>query len=166
MKTAIYPGSFDPVTMGHLNIIRRAASIFDRLIVCVMVNSEKHPMFTAQERVDLVRRSAKDLANVTVESSSALLADFARSRGSCVIVKGLRAMSDFEKEFQMAQINNKLYPDLDTMFLTADNRYMYLSSSVVKEMGRYEADLSDFVPDEIMQDVLDRIHLINTKQEG
>ena len=166
MKTAIYPGSFDPVTMGHLNIIRRAASIFDALIVCVMVNSEKHPMFTAQERVDLVRRSAKDLANVTVESSSALLADFARSRGSCVIVKGLRAMSDFEKEFQMAQINNKLYPDLDTMFLTADNRYMYLSSSVVKEMGRYEADLSDFVPDEIMQDVLDRIHLINTKQEG
>ena len=101
-----------------------------------------------------------------MESSSALLADFARSRGSCVIVKGLRAMSDFEKEFQMAQINNKLYPDLDTMFLTADNRYMYLSSSVVKEMGRYEADLSDFVPDEIMQDVLDRIHLINTKQEG
>ncbi len=158
MKTAIYPGTFDPVTLGHLNIIERAATIFDHLIVCAMVNSKKHPLFSSDERVDLIRRSTQHLPNVTVEASGMLLADFARSRGSCVIVKGLRAMSDFEKEFQMAQINSKLYPDLDTMFLTAANRYMYLSSSAVKELGSYNADLSDFIPAEILQDVVDRIH--------
>ena len=158
MKIAIYPGSFDPVTSGHLNIIRRAASIFDRLIVCVMVNAGKSPMFSLEERVELIRRVTGDLANVEIDSSNELLADYARRRGSCVIVKGLRAGSDFENEFQMALINHKINPDLDTMFLTAEHQYMYLSSSTVKELGHYEVDLSDFLPEQIIPDFKERIN--------
>ena len=156
MKTAIYPGSFDPVTSGHLNIIRRAASIFDKLIVCVMVNAGKNPMFTQEERVALIRRVTGDLPNVEVDSSNELLAEYARRRGSCVVVKGLRAMSDFENEFQMALINRKINPDLDTMFLTADSQYMYLSSSMIKELGTYGVDLSDFLPSDIIPDFQER----------
>lgn len=157
MKIAIYPGSFDPVTSGHLNIIQRAAKIFDKLIVCVMVNAGKNPMFTLEERVDLIRRVTKSLPNVEVDSSSELLADYAKRRGSCVIVKGLRAGSDFENEFQMALINHKINPELDTMFLTAESQYMYLSSSTVKELGTYGVDLSDFLPKEIIPDFQERI---------
>ena len=157
MKNAIYPGSFDPVTVGHLNIIRRAAQIFDKLTVCVMVNAGKNPMFSLEERVELIRRVTKDLPNVEVDSSSELLAEYARKKGSCVIVKGLRAGSDFENEFQMAMINHKINPDLDTMFLTAEHQYTYLSSSIVKELGRYHVELSDFLPEEIIPDFLDRI---------
>ena len=163
MKIAIYPGSFDPVTSGHLNIIRRAAKIFDRLIVCVMVNAGKHPMFTLDERVELIRRVTPDLPNVEVEGSSELLADYARKKGSCVIVKGLRAGSDFEYEFQMALINRKINPDLDTMFLTAEHQYTYLSSSTVKELGNYNVDLSDFLPEQIIPDFQKRI---NKQRQG
>lgn len=157
MKIAIYPGSFDPVTSGHLNIIRRAANIFDKLIVCVMVNASKKPMFTQEERVDLIRRVTKDLPNVEVDCSADLLAEYARRKGGCVIVKGLRAGSDFENEFQMALINHKINPGLDTMFLTAESQYMYLSSSTVKELGSYGVDLSDFLPEEIIPDFQERI---------
>lgn len=152
MKTAIYPGSFDPITSGHLNIIRRASNIFDKLIVCVMVNAGKNPMFTLEEREELIRRVTLDLPNVEVDCSNELLANYARRRGSCVILKGLRAGSDFENEFQMALVNRKLNPELDTMFLTADSQYMYLSSSMVKELGYYGAELSDFLPEEIIPD--------------
>ena len=161
MSVAIYPGSFDPVTKGHLNIIARAAKLFDRLIVCVMVNSDKHPLFSANERVELIRRVTADLPNVEVEFSDRLLAVYAKERGAQVIVKGLRAMSDFEKEFQMAMINRKLNPDLDTMFLTAEHQLTYLSSSIVKELGRYDADLSELLPEEIIPDFLNRIHPTN-----
>ena len=157
MKIAIYPGSFDPITSGHLNIIRRAARIFDKLIVCVMVNAGKNPMFTLEERVDLIRRVTSDIENVEVDSSSELLADYAQQRGSCVIVKGLRAGSDFENEFQMALINHKINPNLDTMFLTAESQYMYLSSSTVKELGNYNVDLSEFLPQQIIPDFKNRI---------
>ena len=150
MKIAIYPGSFDPITSGHLNIIRRAANIFDRLIVCVMVNGAKSPMFTQQERVEMIRSVVEDIPNVEVEASGELLAEYARKKGSCVVVKGLRAGSDFENEFQMALINHKINPDLDTMFLTSEHQYMYLSSSTVKELGMYDVDLSDFLPDKII----------------
>lgn len=152
MKTAIYPGSFDPITSGHLNIIRRASNIFDKLIVCVMVNAGKNPMFTLEEREELIRRVTLDLPNVEVDCSNELLANYARRRGSCVILKGLRAGSDFENEFQMALVNRKLNSELDTMFLTADSQYMYLSSSMVKELGNYGAELSDFLPEEIIPD--------------
>ena len=161
MKIAIYPGSFDPVTSGHLNIIQRAANIFDKLIVCVMVNAGKNPMFTLDERVELIRRVTNSLPNVEVDSSNELLADYAKRRGSCVIVKGLRAGSDFENEFQMALINHKINPELDTMFLTAESQYMYLSSSTVKELGTYGVDLSDFLPKEIIPDFQERIEKRN-----
>ena len=150
MKIAIYPGSFDPITSGHLNIIQRAANIFDRLIVCVMVNGAKSPMFTQQERVDMIRSVVQDIPNVEVDASGELLAEYARKKGSCVIVKGLRAGSDFENEFQMALVNHKINPDLDTMFLTSEHQYMYLSSSTVKELGGYDVDLSDFLPKQII----------------
>ena len=152
MRTAIYPGSFDPVTNGHLNIIQRAAKNFDKLIVCVMFNVDKHPMFSAQERVELIRRVTADIPNVEVRFSDQLLADFAREPGSSTIVKGLRAVSDFEREFQMALVNHKLNPGLDTMFLTAEHQFMYLSSSAVKELGRYDVDLADFLPEAIIPD--------------
>lgn len=157
MSIAIYPGSFDPITNGHLNIIARAAKSFDQLIVCVMVNGDKHPMFSIEERVEMIRRVTQDMENVEVDSSDALLADYARRRNARVIIKGLRAMSDFEREFQMAIINHKLNPGLDTMFLTAEHQFMYLSSSVVKEMGHYQVDLTDFLPKEIIPDFLARI---------
>ena len=163
MNTAIYPGSFDPVTNGHLNIIRRAAKNFDRLIVCVMVNHDKRPMFTAEERVELLRRVTDDIPNVEIAHSDRLLAEFARERGCGVIVKGLRAMSDFEREFQMALINRKLNPGLDTMFLTAEHQFMYLSSSIVKEMGRYDADLREFLPEQIIDDFRSRLAELNER---
>lgn len=150
VKIAVYPGSFDPITSGHLNIIQRASKIFDKVIVCVMVNSGKNPMFNREERVELIRRSIAGLPNVEVDSSDELLAAYAKRKGSCVIVKGLRAGSDFENEFQMALINHNINPNLDTMFLTAEHQYMYLSSSTVKELGRYDVDLSDFLPEPII----------------
>ena len=159
MKIAIYPGSFDPVTSGHLNIIQRAAKIFDKLIVCVMVNAGKKPMFTQEERAELIRRVTSDLPNVEVDCSAELLAEYAKRKGSCVIVKGLRAGSDFENEFQMALINHKINPELDTMFLTAESEFMYLSSSTVKELAGYGVDLSDFLPEAIIPDVRERTKL-------
>ena len=165
MKIAIYPGSFDPITSGHLNIIQRAAKIFDRLIVCVMVNNAKSPLFTQQERVDMIRSVVHDIPNVEVDASDDLLAEYARRKGSCVIVKGLRAGSDFENEFQMALINHKINPDLDTMFLTSEHQYMYLSSSTVKELGGYDVDLSDFLPKQIIPVFKKRIADIRTGGE-
>lgn len=150
MKAAIYPGSFDPITSGHLNIIRRASKIFDRLIVCVMVNPTKKPMFSQEERVDMIRKVTRDIPNVEVDCSSDLLAKYAEKRDICVIIKGLRAGSDFENEFRMALTNHKINPNLDTMFLTAEHQYMYLSSSTVKELGNYDVDISEFLPHEII----------------
>lgn len=158
MKVAIYPGSFDPVTLGHVSIIKRASKIFDRLVVCVMVNSGKKPMFDRNERVNMLKKVTKDLPNVSVEASSQLLAEYARQKGDCVIVKGLRAGSDFENEFQMALINRKINPGLDTMFLTAEHQYMYMSSSIVKELGSYGVNLHDFLPDEILDDFRERVN--------
>lgn len=160
MRIAIYPGSFDPVTLGHLNIIRRAADCFDKLIVCVMVNSSKNGMFTAQERVELLRRVTCRLPNVEVDFSDELLAGYARRRGARVVVKGLRAVSDYEQEVQMAIINRKLNPQLETLFLASSEKYTYLSSTIVKEMARYGANLADFIPREIVQDVQQRANEI------
>lgn len=155
MRRAIYPGSFDPVTLGHLNIIKRAAAMFDEVIVAVMINSRKRDsgLFTPEERVELIRKVTCSIPNVTVEWSDELLASYARHKKSKVLVKGLRAVSDYETEIQMAMINSKLYAKLDTIFLYTSPKYAYLSSTVVKEMAHYGADLSDFVPREIIDDV-------------
>ena len=157
MKIAIYPGSFDPITQGHLDIVRRAAAIFDRLIICVMVNTEKKPMFNLCERLEMVERVTADLTNVEADSSDMLLAEYARTRGAVAIVKGLRVMSDYEKECQMALINKKINPELDTCFLAASEAYTYLSSSIVKEMAKYGANLEPFVPREIVADIVEKI---------
>ena len=154
MSVAICPGSFDPITLGHLNIIRRTAQIFDKVVVCIMYNSTKTtPMFSIDERVEMVRKVVERLPNVEVESFNGLLAEYAKRYEGAVIVKGLRAASDFEYEFQMNLINKKINPSLETMFLTASEKYTFLSSSVVREMARYGADLSDFVPCEIIDEV-------------
>ena len=154
---AIYPGSFDPITLGHLNIIKRTSRIFDRLVVCVMVNSEKHGLFTPEERVEMIRRTTARFPNVEVDFSDQLLSEYAASKGAHVVVKGLRAVSDFEQEVQMAVINRKLNPGLETMFLASSEKYTYLSSTVVKEMARYGANLEEFIPREIVADVNQRM---------
>lgn len=160
MKIAIYPGSFDPITSGHLNIIQRAARIFDHLIVCVLVNPNKTPMFTKEERVDMIRRSIGDIPNVEVDASDELLALYAKRKNCSVIIKGLRAGSDFDNEFQMALINHKINPNLDTMFFSSEHQFMYLSSSAVKELGSYDVELSDFLPEPIIPDFKKRIAMI------
>lgn len=158
MRRAIYPGSFDPVTLGHLNIIKRAAAMFDELIVCVSVNSSKPSgLFTPRERVELLRRVTAGLPNVQVDCTDRLVAEYARAHQARVLVKGLRAVSDYESEIQMAMINTKLYSRLDTVFLYTRPKYAYLSSTVVKEMARYGADLSDFVPRQIIGDVEEKV---------
>ena len=157
MKTAICPGSFDPVTYGHLDIIRRAATLFDRVIVVVMTNTSKQPLFSREERLDLLRRSTVGLDNVEVDSYGGLLAEYARLKHADVIVKGLRAMSDFEYEFQMALTNRKLNPEAETVFLTTTAEHMYLSSSLVKQVAGLGGDINGFVPDCIIQDILKKI---------
>lgn len=166
MTTAIYPGSFDPITLGHLNIIRRASKIFDRVVVCVMVNSAKTPMFTLEERMELISRVVRRLPNVKVDTSDILLAEYAKQYEGAVLIKGLRAVSDFESEFQMAIINNKMNSNLDTLFLTSSEKYTYISSSVVKEMARYGTDLSKFVPREILDDVINRSKQQEVRRDG
>lgn len=154
MSVAICPGSFDPITLGHLNIIRRTAKIFDKVIVCVMLNStKKAPMFSIEERVDMAKRVVERFPNVVVDTFDGLLAEYAKKYDGAVIVKGLRAASDFEYEFQMNLINKKINPALETMFLTSSEKYTFLSSSVVREMASYGADLTGFVPCEIIDEV-------------
>lgn len=156
MKIAICPGSFDPVTNGHLDVIERAAGLFDKVIVVVMVNAAKSPLFTNEQRVDMLRRCTAHLTNVEIDCFDGLLAVYARSRQATVIVKGLRALSDFEYEFQMALTNRKLNPDLETVFLTATDDKMYLSSSLVKQVAQYGGDVSAFVPDCILRDIAEK----------
>lgn len=154
---AVCPGSFDPVTVGHLDIIRRAAGMFSRVIVVVMTNSSKNPSFTAVERMEMLREVTADIPNVVVDCYDGLLADYARQVSAGAIVKGLRAMSDFEYEFQMALTNKKLNPNVETVFLTTKAENMFLSSSMVKEIGRMGGDISEFVPETIHDAILKRI---------
>ena len=164
MSVAICPGSFDPITLGHLNIIRRTAKIFDQVIVCVMHNPNKtNPMFSVEEKVDMVRRAVNRYPNVTVDSASGLLAEYAKQYKGAVVVKGLRAASDFEYEFQMNLINKKINPDLETMFLTASEKYTFLSSSVVREMALFGADLTGLVPNEIIEEIHEKAKIWRAK---
>lgn len=161
MRIAIYPGSFDPVTLGHLDIIKRASAVFDKLIVAVMHNQNKVPMFDTEERMELLRRTITNLPNVEITSFGGLLADYARQQDACAIIKGLRAVSDFEYEFQMALANRKLNPELDTVFLMTSAEYMYLSSSVVKDIAVHGGNVAGFVPAEILDDIM-----LRTRKDG
>ncbi|MFT8888482.1 pantetheine-phosphate adenylyltransferase [Ethanoligenens sp.] len=153
MSLAICPGSFDPLTLGHLDIISRAANMFDHVVVVVMANSGKNPAFTVQERYAFIQRSVCDLPGVEVDTYDGLLADYCALRDATAVVRGLRVMSDFEYEFQMALTNNSLHAKTETIFLPANREYMFLSSSVVREIARYGRDISTFVPRAIAADI-------------
>ena len=155
-RLALCPGSFDPITVGHLDIIRRAAGLFDEVVVLTLVNPDKHCAFTIEERVDLIRRAVVDIPNVRVDTFGGLLADYAKEHKACAIVKGLRAVSDFEYEFQMALVNTKLTPETETVFLTTNLEHMYLSSSVVKQIASFGGDIDEFVPPQIAEDIKKR----------
>lgn len=158
MQTAIYPGSFDPITIGHMDMIRRAAKMFDRVVVCIVVNPAKHPSFTVEERLDQVKRVTASIPNVTVDTWTGLLVDYAAKYENPIVMRGLRALSDFEYEFMMSLTNKKLYPKMETMFLASDERYMYLSSSTVREIASYGGDISAFVPAEILDELMIRLN--------
>lgn len=157
MKIAVCPGSFDPITKGHLDIIRRTAQLFDRVIVLVSVNMSKSCTFSAEERVDMIRASTSSLEQVEVDTFSGLLVDYVRQVEACAIVKGLRALSDFDYEFQQALINKKLDGEVETVFLSSSSDYMFVSSSLVKQIAALNGDFSDLVPDEIYEMVKTRL---------
>ncbi len=156
MKIAVCPGSFDPITLGHLDIIRRASELFDHVVVLVVQNAGKTPMFSLEERAELIRRVTGEFKNVEVDCFHGLLVDYMKERGASVIVKGLRAMSDFEYEFQMALTNRQLYPEAETVFLTSSVERMYLSSSLVKQIAQFGGDISALVPPQIIPDILSK----------
>ena len=151
MSIAVYPGSFDPVTYGHLDIIKRSIRVFDKLVIGILLNSEKNPLFSMEERVEFRTEATKDMENVEVKSFSGLLVDFARENNADITVRGLRAVTDFEYELQIAQINNKLDSNLDTMFFTTSTEYAYLSSTIVREIASYHGDVSELVPPYVEQ---------------
>ena len=157
MAVAIYPGSFDPVTLGHYDIIKRSSMIFDHVIVGVLNNTSKTPLFSLEERVKMLRDAVKDLPNVSVESFEGLLVDFVKQKKTNVVIRGLRALTDFDLEMQMAQSNRMVAPDVDTVFLSTSNEYSYLSSSVVKEYTKYGVDLKDFVPECVINKLIDKM---------
>ncbi len=157
MRIAICPGSFDPVTMGHINIIERTCVLFDKVIVVVLNNPSKNPLFTAEERRVLLQKTTSHLENVEIDVYEGLLADYAKTVGACTLVKGLRAVTDFEFEFQQALTNKKLNKNLETMFMITDANYIYLSSSMVKQVAMFGGDVKEFIPSQIHSEVMERI---------
>lgn len=159
MKILIYPGSFDPVTMGHLNLIERASKLCDKLIVAVLTNINKKNFFSLEERVMFLSKILKDFNNVEVESFSGLLVDFMKKKNASIVIKGLRTASDFEYEIQMAMINKALYPDFETLFMTTESQYSFISSSFVREIAINGGEISGLVPDEIKGEIIEKLLL-------
>lgn len=145
-KIVIYPGTFDPITFGHLDVIQRASDLFDKVIVAVLENAAKIPLFTMEERVDLIKKAVENFSNVEVDIFRGLLVDYAKSKNALAIIRGLRAVSDFEYEFQMALMNRKISEGITTVFLMPHEKYTYLNSTIVRELAKLNADVSDFVP--------------------
>lgn len=156
MKIAICPGSFDPATNGHIDIIKRSGALFDRVIVAVLNNPKKTPLFSVEERVEFLRKTCGSLENVEIDSFSGLLIEYARSKNANAIVKGLRAVSDFEYELQMALMNKKLYPDIETVFMMTSSKYSYLSSSIIKEVARFGGCIRGLVPEIVEEEIYKR----------
>jgi pantetheine-phosphate adenylyltransferase len=161
MKTAIYPGSFDPVTKGHLDIISRSARMTDKLIVAVLNNNSKSPLFSVEERVNMLKEVTKDIPNVEIDSFSGLLVDYAQQKDATIIVRGLRAVTDFEYELQMAQTNRIMEESVDTIFLTTSLKYAYLSSSIVKEVALNGGEVGKFVPEYVVERIREKLRLLN-----
>ncbi len=157
LKIAVYPGSFDPITCGHLDIIKRSCKLFDKVIVAVLNNSAKNPLFSAEEKIMMIEKCTKDFPNCSVESFNGLLVDFAKEKNADTVIRGLRAISDFEYEFQMELLNKKLNPEIETLFMVTDLNCLYISSSVVKEICRYGGDTKGLIPDEIINYVKNKI---------
>lgn len=156
MRIGIYPGSFDPVTLGHLDIIKRSAKMVDKLVIGVLNNSKKTPVFSVEERKSMLEKVTKDIPNVQVEAFQGLLVDFVKEQNATVIFRGLRAVSDFEYELQMAQLNRNLSPEVDTLFLATSVEYAYLSSSSVREVAKYHGDISSMVPEELLEEIKEK----------
>lgn len=165
-KRAIYPGTFDPLTYGHLDVIRRSAVIVDELIVGVLTNKSKTPMFSQEARVHMLQEEVKDLPNVKIIAFDGLLIDFAKKQKASFVIRGLRAVTDFEYELQMSQTNRVLSPDIDTLFLTTSLKYAYLSSSTVKEVAAFGGDISKFVPKKVAKKVIEYYSHLNAKTES
>ncbi len=166
MKIAIYPGTFDPVTNGHVDVAARAARLFDKVIICVATNSSKAPIFNGRERVQLVEEAVRRIKNIDVEEFDGLLVEYAKAKKADAIVRGLRAVSDFEYEFQMALTNRKLCADIDTVFLMPDEKYTYLNSSIVREIAKFGGDVSQFVPPHVQKELLKKIQMQTIKIGG
>ena len=158
MAIGVYPGSFDPVTFGHLDIIRRASILFDQIVVGVLHNSAKSPLFSVEERVNILEKATRDIPNVVIRPFDGLSVNFARENHARVIIRGLRAVTDFEYELQMAQTNRVLAPDVDTVFLTTSLEYAYLSSTIMKEVARFGGDISKFAPPEVLEAFRRKMH--------